>query len=369
MSTISNVPYVNLGNEMATIKDEMMAAFEKVLVSGHYILGPELKAFESEFAAYCGAKAAIGIANGTHALMVAMRALGIKSGDEVITAPNSFIASASAAALIGAIPVFADIRPDGNIDPDRVAAAITPKTKALIPVHLTGRPACMPEILEIAKHHHLAVIEDACQAAGAALDGKKVGSWGDAAAFSLHPLKNLRAIGDGGVVTTNSPELADKINVERNHGLINREICDHWSYNCRLDELQAAFIRIQMRHLDQWTEQRRKLAFRYHELLRPTVQVPVEGPGEFCVYQTYVIKADRRDDLLNYLNAKGVGALIHYSTPIHMQPAAKSLGYSAGDFPNTMKHVGRIMSLPLFPSMTHAQQDRVVEVIRSFYAR
>ncbi len=364
-----NVPYVNLSGEAHALKNEMLAAFEKVLLGGDYILGPELKLFEAEFASYCQAKRSIGLSDGTHALIVILRALGMQGGDEVITAPNSFIASTSSIALVGAKPVFADIRSDGNIDPERMESAITSRTKALMPVHLTGRPARMTEITEIAKKHHLFVIEDACQAVGAELDGKRVGSWGDAAAFSLHPLKNLRAIGDGGMVTTNNPELAEKIACERNHGLINRETCERWSFNCRLDELQAALVRIQLKYLDTWTEQRRKLAFRYNDLLRPFVEVPDEGVGEKSVYQTYVIKAERRDALLAHLRENGVVALIHYATPIHLQPAARSLGYSAGDFPNTMKHVGKIISLPLFPSMTHEQQDRVIELIANFYKK
>ena len=361
------VPYVNLGNETFAKKEELVAAFERVIASGHYVMGPELKLFEQEFASYCGAKRSLGISDGTHALIVALRTLGIKDGDEVITAPNSFIASASSIALAGGKPVFADIGSDGNLDPEEITRAITKRTKVIMPVHLTGRPARMTEILDIAKKHNLFVVEDACQSVGATLNGKRVGSFGDIAAFSLHPLKNLRALGDGGMVTTNNLEFADKMDCERNHGLIGREKCEHWGYNCRLDELQAAFLSIQLKCLDDATEQRRKLAFRYNDLLRSYVEVPDEGPGEHCVYQTYVVKAEKRDELVNYLKSNGIVALVHYSTPIHLQPAAQYLGYSAGDFPNTMKHVDRIVSLPLFPSMTHSQQDRVVELISKFY--
>lgn len=361
------VPYSALAYETGALKQELLQAFEKVLESGRYILGPEVSNFENEFSAYCESQFGIGVANGTSSLLLALKAFGLQPGDEVITAPNSFIASASSIALAGGKPVFADIGADGNIDPSRMEAAITKKTKVLMPVHLTGRPAPMTEILDIAKRYHLLVLEDAAQAVGAKLKGKRVGSWGDAASFSLHPLKNLRVLGDGGIITTNNPKVADTLKLARNHGLINREQCDFWSFNSRLDELHAAMLRIQLRALDQSSETRRQLAFRYNDRLRPYVAVPDEGADQYCVYQTYVIQAERRDELQKYLVENGVEALVHYKTPIHLQPAARSLGYSAGDFPATMRHVGRILSLPLYPSLTHQQQDVVVELIANFY--
>ena len=367
MAPTWTVPYTGLSDEATILKKDYIAAFEKVLLSGRYIMGPELSAFEQEFAEYCQSPFAVGVATGTDALYLVLHALGLKDGDEVITAPNSFVASASPIALAGAKPVFVDIRSDGNMDAERLEASITPQTKAIMPVHLTGRPAQMPAILEIAKKHNLFVLEDAAQAVGACLNGIRVGSWGDAACFSLHPLKNLRAIGDGGMITTKHQWLYDRLKQARNHGLVNREQCDFWSYNSRLDELQAALLRVQFRHLDAQTEKRRELALRYNELLRPYVIVPDEGSGEYCVYQTYVVLAEFRDDLKKYLNDNGVEALIHYATPIHLQPAAEYLGYSSSDFPNTMKHVNRILSLPLYPSMTHSQQDQVVELISNFY--
>ena len=361
------VPYSALATEAALVKAELLQAVGNVLDSGRYILGPEVAAFEREFADYCQVKFSAGIANGTCALHLVLRGIGLEAGDEVITAPNSFIASASAVSLAGAKPVFVDIGSDGNMDPQKLEAAITKRTRAIIPVHLTGRPAKMKDILHIAQRRDLFVLEDAAQAVGASLHGKRVGSWGHAACFSLHPLKNLHAFGDGGMVTSQDPELLTKLVKSRNHGLANREQCDFWSFNCRLDEVQAAMLRVQLRHLDAWTAARRSLALRYNDLLRPYVEVPDEGPGEHCVFQTYVIKSSKRDDLKRYLNEHGVEALIHYATPIHLQPAAKDLGYSAADFPNTMEHVGKIISLPLYPTLTHAQQDRVVELISSFY--
>jgi dTDP-4-amino-4,6-dideoxygalactose transaminase len=361
------VPYVEIGKEAKAFKDEYLEAFEKVLLSGHYIMGPELSNFEKEFAEYCQSDYALGVATGTDALYLTLKAMNIKDGDEVITAPNSFIASASSIALAGAKPAFVDIRDDGNMDPDKLESAINPRTKAIMPVHLTGRPAKMPEIIEIAKKHNLYVLEDAAQAVGAKLNGKRVGSWGDAACFSLHPLKNLKAIGDGGMITTKHTDLYNKLKLARNHGLVNREQCDFWSYNSRLDELQAALLRIQLRQMEESTDARRKLALRYNQLLKPYVATPDEGPGELCVYQTYVVLAERRDALQKYLISNGVQALVHYAVPIHLQPAAKYLGYKASDFPRTMHHVDRILSLPLYPSMTHQQQDKVVEVIHNFY--
>jgi dTDP-4-amino-4,6-dideoxygalactose transaminase len=363
------VPYAVIGAEAEVFKQDYLNAFEQVLLSGHYVLGSELSKFEHEFADFCQSSFALGAATGTDALYLTLSALNLKKTDEVITVPNSFIASTSSIALAGAKPVFVDIGEDGNIDPRKLESAITSNSKAIIPVHLTGRPAKMPEILDIASKYNLFVLEDAAQSVGAKLHGKRVGSWGDAACFSLHPLKNLKAIGDGGIITTKHNYLYNHLKIARNHGLVNREQCDFWSYNSRLDELKAALLRIQLRQLDVYTEARRKLAFRYNQLLKPSVVTPDEGSGEYCVYQTYVILAEKRNALQQYLINNGVQALIHYSTPIHLQPAAKYLGYKAADFPQTMKHVDRILSLPLYPGMTQLQQDKVIELIHNFYKK
>ncbi len=361
------VPYAALDVQARAIKNELTSAFEKVLLSGHYILGPEVAAFEKEFADFCGTKYALGLADGTCALHLVLLSLGIKEGDEVITAPNSFIASASSIALTGAKPVFVDVDEDLNMNPKLLEAAITPRTRVIMPVHLTGRPARMSEIKEIARHHKIFVLEDAAQSVGAALKGKKVGSFGDAACFSLHPLKNLHAFGDGGAMTTNDTGLYERMLKARNHGLKNREECEFWSHNSRLDEMQAAFLRIQLKYLNRDTEERRRLAFRYHKILKPFVLVPEEGPDEYHVYQTYMVQAERRDELKQYLNDQGVQAAIHYSTPIHLQPAAKSLGYTKKDFPVAVKAASRILSLPLYPGMTESEQDYVAATIQKFY--
>jgi dTDP-4-amino-4,6-dideoxygalactose transaminase len=361
------VPYAELGAQAAEVRAALVDAFEAVLDSGRYVLGPNLKAFEEEFAAYCGISFAVGVGSGTAALQLALHGLGLEPGDEVITAPNSFVATAAAVALTRARPVFADIGADLNLDPAKVEAAISPRTRAVIPVHLTGRPARMPEILEIAARHNLFVLEDAAQAVGAHLDGKRVGAWGDAACFSLHPLKNLHAVGDGGMVTTANADRADHLRKLRNHGLRGRDCVEFWGFNSRLDELQAALLRVRLAVLDQETRERRRLALRYHELLRPYVSVPEEGPGEFCVYQTYMIRAERRDELQRFLQANGVETLVHYPTPIHLQPAAKSLGYVPGDFPEAERAAAAILSLPLYPGLTLAAQDFVADLVADFY--
>lgn len=366
---VEHVPYTALGRQAASVKPQLMAAVGAVLDSGQYILGPEVSAFEREFADYCETTHAVGVANGTDALHLVLRALGVKAGDEVITAANSFIASASSIALAGARPVFADIGSDLNLDPQAVEAAITPRTKVIMPVHLAGRPARMVELLALAERHQLIIVEDAAQAVGARLNGRRVGSWGHAACFSFHPLKNLHAFGDGGMVTTNDPSLAKRLMQTRNHGLRNRNACEYWSFNSRLDEVQAAMLRVQLRSLDRWTEERRSLAVRYHELLQPHVEVPLEGPGEYCVYQTYMVQADDRDALCQSLNTNQVEARIHYPVPIHLQLAAVSLGYSSTDLPATVRAASRVLSLPLYPGLTSAQQDRVADVIAEFYAR
>ena len=363
------VPYVDLGGQAREIKRELLAACEKVIESGHYILGPSLAAFEKELASYCGARYAAGLSNGTSALILTLRALGLKAGDEGITAPNSFIASASSIALAGGVPVFADVRPDMNLDPRSIERVISPRTKGIIAVHLTGRAARMPEILAIAKKHGLFVVEDAAQSVGAKLDGKRVGNWGEAACFSLHPLKNLHAFGDGGAVCTDDTALYEQLLQARNHGLRNRQDCDFWSSNSRLDEIQAAMLSVQLKHLDRQTKQRRELAFRYHKELKGVVGVPEEAKNEFHVYQTYMVHAERRDELKDYLGQNGVQVSVHYPTPIILQSAAKKLGYHSADFPVTMGIVSKILSLPLFPGMTRRQQDAVIGLIREFYAR
>ncbi len=360
------VPYVNLGLQHEAIKTELLEAVGRVLSRGDFILGEDVAAFEAEFAAYTGVKYAISVANGTDALMLALRALGIGKGDEVITAPNSYLASASSVALVGATPVFVDVRDDYNIDPDLIERAITPRTKAIIPVHLTGRPADMRPIMAVAQQHNLTVIEDVAQAVGAKYDGQMVGSFG-IGCFSLHPLKTLNAAGDGGVVTTNDENIYRWLIKARNHGLRSRDECEFWSLNSRLDTVQAAMLRVKMKYLDGWIAARRANAAYYQQQLGDVVQVPRDKSNEFAVYHTFIVQADRRDDLQRYLKDHRIGANIHYPIPIHLQEAARGLGYKAGDFPVTERQSQRILSLPIYPELTDAQKQAVVAAIWAFY--
>ena len=361
------VPYINLALQHQRLRKEIVGAIEKVLDSGGFILGSEVESFEKQFAKYCHAKYAVGISNGTDALILALKALNICAGDEVITAPNSFLASTSSIALVGAKPVFVDVRPDYNLNPELLEKAITEKTKAILPIHLTGRPADMDAIIEIAEKCDLAVIEDCAQAVGAEYKSKRVGSFGNIGCFSLHPLKNLNACGDGGVITTNDHDLYEWLLKARNHGLRSRDECEFWGYNARLDAIQAAILNVKLKYLDEWTSQRRKTAVFYREKLEDVVEIPVERPHEFCVYHTFIIQADRRDELQRHLANHGIDSKVHYPIPIHLQDAARSLGYATGDFPVTEELSRRILSLPIYPELTVTQKEVVVKTIRGFY--
>lgn len=362
------VPFVALDLQQRALKPELMEAVGRVIDSGQYILGGEVERFERAFAALCETPYAVGVSNGTCALTLALKALGIGAGDEVITAPNSFLASASSIALAGARPVFADVREDLNLDPDAVEAAITSRTRAIMPVHLAGRPAAMDRLCAIARRYDVTIVEDAAQAVGARLHGRPVGSFGAIGCFSLHPLKNLGALGDAGVVTAADPDLAHRLVIDRNHGLRDRDAADHWSGNARLDAIQAAILNVKLPHLPRWTAEKLRLARRYREGLRDIVGVPEDAPGEECVYATFVIRAPRRDDLQRHLAQREIDTRIHYPTPLHLQEAAGDLGYRKGDFPVTERLANEILSLPIYPGLTDAQQESVIMAIRSFYA-
>ena len=363
------LPYADLVNEASAIKESLLDACERVILSGRYILGNELAQFEKNFAQYCGSRFAVGTSSGTAALFLGIRAFGWHSGSEIITVPNSFVATTAAIVLAGAKPVFVDINKDGNLDPKKLVAAITPKTRAIIPVHLTGRPAKMHEILAIANQYGLEVIEDSAQAIGAKIGFQKVGTFGKIACFSLNPLKNLHAFGDGGIITTDDEVLYRQLLLGRNHGLVNREQCDFFSHNAKLDEIQAAMLNVQLPLLDGWTEARRKAAFVYNQLLAPYVEVPTEGVNEYCVYQTYVLKVDQRDALQLHLRDNGVEALSHYSSTIDQQKAAAQFTLSHVDLSVAHEHVKRILSLPLYPGITFAQQQWVARLIADFCER
>ncbi|OGS43987.1 MAG: cell wall biogenesis protein [Elusimicrobia bacterium RIFOXYD2_FULL_34_15] len=361
------VPYINLISQNSIIKKKLLESVGKVISHGGYILGPEVKSFEKEFSDYCGTKYAIGVDNGTSALILVLKALSIGHGDEVITVPNSFLASASCIALIGAKPVFVDIQDDYNINPNLIEKAITSKTKAIIPVHLTGHPAEMNAILNIAKKHNLHVIEDCAQAVGAAYYEKRVGGFGIAGCFSLHPLKNLNAIGDGGVIVTNDTQLYEKLLKARNHGLINRDECEFWSINSRLDTIQAAMLLVKMKYLDKWIKKRRGNAEFYKKRISKYVKVPKDKDYEFSVYHTFVVQAENREELMKYLLDKGIETKIHYPIPIHLQQASNNLGYKIGDFPQCDNQVKKILSLPVYPELTIEQIELVADSIKSFY--
>ena len=367
MTSKMKVPYTNFAPKNEQIKRELMNAFEQVLDSGRYIQGPEVKEFEVEFARHSGTKFAAGIANGTCSLKLTLQALDLPSDSEVITAPNSFIASASSVVLAGLKPTFVDVAEDMNMDVDLLESAINEKTKVIMPVHLTGRPAKMDQILSLAKKYNLYVLEDAAQAVGAKFKGQRVGSFGTAGSFSLHPLKNLHAYGDAGIVTTNDEELWSKLTLLKNHGLSDRITCETFSSNCRLDELQASFLRIQLRKLDEWNEVRRTLANSYNEGLADVVSVPLENENEFHVYQTYMVKVRKRDELQSFLKAQGIECIVHYPIPIHLQPAAKSLNHKKGSFPVAEKLSREILSLPLYPGLSQSDQQFVIDKIHEFY--
>ena len=363
------VPYVNLQAQHRPIKDKLLAAVGGVFDHGRFILGPEVEEFESRFAQLCGTDYAVGVNSGTDALILSLKALGIGPGDEVITPPNSFLASTSCITLLGARPVFVDVGDDYNIDPVLIEPAITKRTRAILPVHLTGRPADMDPIMEIARAHELYVVEDCAQAICAEYRGKRVGSFGHVGCFSLHPLKTLNACGDGGVLTTNDIALYRELKTLRNHGLVTRDESVNWGQNSRLDTLQAAILLAKLEYLEEWTEGRRANACFYHQHLSglADVDLPADRSYERAVYHTFVVQTDCRDALRTYLSDRGIGTAIHYPIPIHLQKAASGLGYKVGSFPVTERHANRVLSLPIYPEVHSQQIAWVAECLRSFY--
>ncbi len=363
------VKFVDLSAQFESAKAEIVSRINSVLESGDYILGSEVKEFEREFAKYCGCSYAIGVGNGTDALFLCMKALGIGQGDEVITAPNSFIATAGAIIAAGAVPAFADVGDDYNINPDLIEKAITKNTRAIIPVHLTGRPANMSPILEMAKKNGLHVIEDTAQAVGAEYKGARVGSFGIAGCFSLHPLKNLNCCGDGGVITTNNKELYEKILHLRNHGLKNRDETIMWGYNSRLDSIQAAILNVRLRHLEDTGARIKEIVSLYRKGLKEAkgiAKIPHDKEYEEPFYHNFIIESEKRDELQKYLLGKGIETKVHYPVPIHLQLQSLSLGFKKGDFPVAEKQAKRILSLPLYPELKDSQINLVIEGINSF---
>lgn len=361
------IPLVDVRRQHDPLRKEIDSTIKKIIDSSAFVFGEELEKFEAEFAKYCGVKYGLGVNNGADALRFAVLALGIGPGDEVISVANTFTATIDCVIHAGAKPVLVDCDKYFNIDVSKIEAQITKKTKAIIPVHLYGQPANMDVIMKLARKYKLFVIEDCAQAHGAEFNGKKVGSFGDIACFSFYPGKNLGAMGDGGMVMTNNKNLYLKLEKLRFYGMGKHKYYhDFVGFNSRLDNLQAAILRLKLRHLDEWNRQRRKAAKLYTKLLKGVVQVPEELKGVYHVYHLYVIKVPRRDALLDKLQKEQIYAGIHYPVPLHLLKAHKRLGYKKGDFPNTEEAARTIISLPIFPGITASEIKKVASCIKSF---
>lgn len=368
MTSRTPVSFIQLGRQFAAFEDEFVEIFRRIGRSGHYVMGPELAGFEAEFAAYVQTRHALGVANATDGLALALKALGVGPGDEVITAANSFIASAGAIVEVGAVPVFADIRDDLNIDPASIERKITARTRALMPVHLTGRPADMDAINAIAAKHGLRVVEDAAQSVGATYKGRRTGGLGDIGVFSLHPLKNLHLYGDGGVITTNDPELHQRIARLRNHGLIDRDTCAEWGRNSRLDELQAAIGRVKLRHIEAFNQRFREIAGFYRDRLGAVLTIPAERPYEHNVHHNFVVLTERREQLSAFLAERGIDTKVRYPRLLNQQPAFTAAGGGC-DTPVAAALNTRILSLPIYPEITGAELQVVTDAILAFFTQ
>lgn len=356
-----------------SIKDDILRATQAVMERSYFILGENVAAFEREFAAYCGTRYAVGVANGTDAIGLACRALGIGQGDEVLTSPHTATFSALGISMSGATPTFADIEPDtGNIDPARIEAAITPRTKAIMPVHLYGQMADMDPILEIGRKHGIPIIEDAAQAHGATYRGKKAGSLGALGCFSFYPTKNLGAYGDAGALTTDDPQLAETLYELRNGGQRTRYDHVRVGVNSRMDELQAAILRVKLPHLDEWNSTRRENALLYDEILNitgiPVHPVAIRDYGNTCMHLYVVrVRAEDRDPLIVHLTENGIAAMIHYPVPVHLSKAYSYLGIPEGSFPQAESMAREIITLPMYPELTRTQAQTVVDVVAAYY--
>jgi dTDP-4-amino-4,6-dideoxygalactose transaminase len=368
-----SIPLVNLKRQHESLKDELLTALSSVVDSTNFFLGPNVSNLESEFAAYCGTSWAVGLGSGTDALFLSLKAADIGPGDEVITVSHTFAATAGAITMAGATPVFIDVDPKTYTmeDPSLIEAAITPRTRAIIPVHLYGQPAPMVEIMQVAERHGLFVLEDACQAHGAELDGERAGTLGHAAAFSFYCSKNLGAYGEAGMATTNDAALAERLRMLRNHGSEVRYEHILQGTNSRLDEMQAAILRVKLPHLEEWNERRRSLADAYTRALAGIngITLPEVRPGALPVWHLYVLRTQARDALLETLKQSGIGAGIHYPIPVHLQPAFSKYGHGEGSLPHTEAVAREIISLPLFPELTFQEVSYICGVIATFSAQ
>lgn len=364
------IPYVNLAMQWEQEREELLPIIEKVLASGQYIAGPFVEELEEKAARLCHTKYCVALNSGTDALIFGLIALGVKPGDEVITTPNSFIASTAAIVHVGARPVFVDVLSDQNIDPEKIEEAITVKTKAIMPVHLTGRMAQMDRIQRISERHRIPIIEDAAQAIGSTYQGIPSGKWGSVGCFSAHPLKNLNACGDSGFLVTDDEKIASQIKLMRNHGLVDRNTAQLFGYVSRMDALQAAILSFRIDKLDSATNLRRQNAQLYTQLLDSRhIFVPEEQQTEFNTYHTFVIQVDYRDALKKYLEEVGVETSIHYPVPIHLQPASKYLEHGLGSFPVTERQADRILTLPVNQYLEKEQISKISHLVNGFYER
>ncbi len=361
-----NIPLIDLKAQHQSLRTEINQAIQNVLDRTDFILGKDVDAFEEEFAAYCGAKYAVGVSSGLAALELSLRAYGVGQGDEVIVPAHTFTATAAAVSFSGAQPVFVDVDPvTWNIDPKKVEEAITPHTKAIIPVHLYGLPADMDAVLAIAKKHNLIVVEDGCQAHGSTYKGRLAGTMGNAAAFSFYPTKNLGACGDAGMITTNDEKIAEMARALRNCGQRTKNVHELLPFNHRMDSIQAAILRVKLPYLNQWLEARRRLAGLYNQHLTGTpITTPAEPDDYHHVYHLYVIRTQNRDGLQAQLKERGIGTAIHYPTPVHLQPFFMTNGQPRGTFPVAEKLCSDILSLPMYPEMTDDQIKFVASEIK-----
>ncbi len=361
-----HIEFNDLKPQHRELREEIRSAVEQVLDDGWFVLGRQGEAFEREFADYCGVAHCVGVGSGTEAIHLGLLAAGVQPGDDVATVSLTAVPTASAISFAGARPVFVDVDPRTfTMDPDKLESSLTPRTRAILPVHLYGQAADMDPILEVGRRHGIPVIEDACQGHGAEYKGRRAGSLGIMAAFSFYPTKNLGASGDGGAVTTDDPELADRLRLLRNYGQRKRYYHESKGFNSRLDEIQAAILRVKLRHLNRWNEARRAKARLYDSLLQEVVR-PAEAGYARHVYHLYVIRSRRRDELQRFLAERGIGTLIHYPVPVHLQEAYQDLGLSRGTFPSTERCAEEILSLPLYPELPDEQIAEVAETINRF---
>ena len=366
------ISFSSLDKQHEELLPELMSSIEKVLRSGSFILGKDVKLFEQRFADYHQRKFALGVNSGTDALILPMRALGIGPGDEVITTVNTFITTVSSIALVGATPVLVDAADDDNIDVLQIERYITEKTKAIIPVHWTGRPCQMDKIVELATKYQLKIIEDCAQAISARYKKQLVGTFGNVGSFSLHPFKTLNACGDAGVILTDDEQLMESMYALRQNGLSKTGVCNHWSNNSRLDTIQGAILNVKFNHFESWTGKRVQIAHAYNECLNQVSEIrlpKLSDEDSYAVFHTYIIHAERRDELQHYLKSNGIETRIHYQVPIHKQPVAeRTLGYREGNFPQ-MDHISRhALSLPIYPELKDNELNYIAQTIKSFYS-